>query len=168
MTDVSAYLQYFRNLANLHVNINDFYVMDINEPLNAMRSGMKFPALIMNTLEGSLAANNLDNVLDNIHGGFLIIDHLAKMDDFSGEMTILQHTKELGIDLISRMNYDLYKNEPAAMKAIQGFRYDSVTYQMVDGIFDNCFGFLFTYRLLSTMDLDYNPLKWHLLSESGT
>ncbi len=160
MTDVSAYLQYFRNLANLHMNINDFYVMDINEPLNAMRSCMKFPALIMNTLEGSLAANNLDNVMDNIHGGFLIIDHLDHVDDFIGEMVILQNTKKLGIDVISRMNYDLYKCEPAAIKAIQGFNVNSVAYQMVDGIFDNCFGFMFTYALVSPIDLSCDLNKW--------
>ena len=160
MNDVSAYLEYFRNLASLHVNINDFYVMDINEPLNAMRTSMKFPALIMNTLEGSLTANNLDNVSDHIQGGFLIIDNLLTVDDFIGEMVILQNTKKLGIDLISRMNYDLYKSEPAAMKAIQGFNINSVTYQMVDIIFDNCFGFMFTYALISPIDLSCDLNKW--------
>ena len=32
MTDISSYVEYFRTLAREHKEINDFYMMDINEP----------------------------------------------------------------------------------------------------------------------------------------
>jgi hypothetical protein len=160
MTDVRAYLHYFQTLASEHTNINDFFVMDINEPLAALRSEMKFPALIMNVLTGKFTASNLDNILDEVHGGFLIIDHLANVDDFSAEMLLLQHMKEIGTDIIARMNHDLRAEVPQAQKAFQGFSFNSVSYQMFDGLFDNCFGFMFTFKVLSRMELEYNPLKW--------
>ncbi len=160
MTDVRAYLHYFQTLAAEHNDIEDFYVMDINEPLQALRGSMKFPALIMNSLSGKFVAPNLDNTLDEVKGGFLILGRLDNVDDFSGEMLLLQHMKQIGQAIISRMNHDLMKCEPGATKAILGFHISSVSYQMVDGIFDNCFGFLFSYRFFNKLDLSYNTLQW--------
>ncbi|MCX6267038.1 MAG: hypothetical protein NTW16_06735 [Bacteroidetes bacterium] len=160
MTDVRAYLHYFQGLAIEHVQINDFFVMDINEPLAALRGEMKFPALIMNTLSGHFVAPNRDNILDEVKAGFLIIDRLDNVDDFSSEMLLLQNMKQIGTDIIARMNRDLIKCEPSAIKAFHGFHFSSVSYQMIDGIFDNCFGFLFTFKVFSKMNLDYDPLKW--------
>ena len=160
MTDVRAYLHYFQTLAKEHGHINDFFVMDINEPLTAMRSQIAYPALIMNSLHGKFLAPNLDNILDEVTGGFLIIGRVAKVNDFSAEMLLLQQMKEIGTDIIARMNRDLKACEPRAQKAILGFTLNSVSYQMVDGIFDNCFGFLFTFKIHAAMVFEYNPLKW--------
>jgi hypothetical protein len=160
MTDIKAYLDYFQILALQHVDIKSYYVMDINEPLAALRSEMQFPALIMNTVSGNFTASNLDNVLDEIKGGFLIIGRLTNIDDFSGEMLLLEQMKRIGTDIVSRMNHDLMKCEPRSQKAILGFRLGTVSYQMVDAIFDNCFGFLFSFRMVSKIDIDYNPTKW--------
>ena len=160
MTDVRAYLSYFQNIARMHKDINDFYVMDLQEPLAALRGNMQFPSLIMNTLTGNFMAPNHDNTLDETKGSFLILDQLQNIDDFSGEMLMFQHTKQIGQAIISRMNYDLMKCEPRATKAIIGFKIDSVSYQMIDGIFDNCFGFLFSFQFISSVDLSFNPLQW--------
>ena len=160
MTDVRSYLHYFQNLTKEHKGIRDFYIMDIQEPLASIRGNMTFPAMIMNTLTGNFIAPSHDNTQDELKGGFLIIDHLADLDDFSGEMLMFQNTKQLGLDIISRMNYDLQKCELRALKSIQGFRIDSVSYQMVDGLFDNCFGFLFSFQIVSPIDLIYYASKW--------
>ena len=160
MTDIKAYLDYFQILALQHVDIKSYYMMDINEPLAALRGEMQFPALIMNTVSGNFTASNLDNVLDEIKGGFLIVSRLTNTDDFPCEMLLLEDMKRIGADIISRMNHDLMKCEPRAQKAILGFRLGSVSYQMVDAIFDNCFGFLFSFKMFSKINLDYNPLKW--------
>ena len=160
MTDVRAYLHYFQTISLEHVGIFDFFVMDINEPLAALRDRIMYPALIMNSLSGSITSPNHDNVLDETKGGFLIISRLSKVDDFSGEMILLQQMKQIGMDIISRMNYDLMKCEPRAQKAILGFNLNSVSYEMIDGIFDNCFGFIFTYRFSSAANISYDPNKW--------
>ena len=163
MTDVRAYLHYFQYLAQSHVAINSFFVMDVNEPLAAMRDKIVYPALIMNTISGSFVAPNHDNTLDDVTGGFLILGRLGDIDDFVGEMLLLEQMKQIGTDIIARMNYDLIKCESRAAKAIIGFSINSVSYQMADGIFDNCFGFFFTFKLISPVDLSYNAAKWSLV-----
>ena len=160
MTDVRAYLSYFQTIASEHISINDYFVLDINEPLSALRGDIKYPALIMNSITGALNAQNLDNILDDVQAGFLIIGQLANVDDFSGEMILFQQMKQIGLDIISRMNHDLIRCQPRAQKAIWGFHLNSVAYDMVDGIFDNCFGFSFTFRLFSGVNCDYNSLLW--------
>ena len=37
MTDINSYVEYFRFIAREHKEINDFYMMDINEPLEVLR-----------------------------------------------------------------------------------------------------------------------------------
>ena len=43
MTDINNYVEYFRTLAREHKEINDFYMMDINESLDTLRSNIKYP-----------------------------------------------------------------------------------------------------------------------------
>ena len=160
MTDINNYVEYFRTLAREHKEINDFYMMDINEPLDALRSNIKYPALILTILSGNFEASNLDNILDLINGGFLIIGHLDQIDDFSGEMRLVSRMKQVGTDFIARMLHDFMKCEPLAVKAIPGFNINSVSYEMLGPVFDNDFGVMFSFKLLDYLDFDINPSKW--------
>jgi hypothetical protein len=42
----------FRKSHSTRPGINDFYIMDIYEPLDAFRSNIKYPALILMSLSG--------------------------------------------------------------------------------------------------------------------
>jgi len=161
MTDINSYVEYFRTLASEHKEINDFYMMDINEPLDALRSNIKYPALILTSLSGNFEASNLDNILDLINGGFLIISHLDQIDDFSGEMQIVSKMKQIGTDIIARMLHDHMKCEPLALKAIPGFNINSVSYEMLGPVFDNDYGIMFSFKLHECLDLRYDPLSWN-------
>ena len=77
MTDINNYVEYFRTIAREHKEINDFYMMDINEPLAALRSNIKYPALILTSLSGNFEASNLDNILDSINAGSVSYTHLT-------------------------------------------------------------------------------------------
>ena len=160
MTDINSYVEYFRTLAREHKELNDFYMMDINEPLDALRSNIKYPALILTSLSGNFEATNLDNILDLISGGFLIIDHLDQIDDFSGEMQLVSKMKQIGTDIIARMLHDHLKCEPLAVKAIPGFNINSVSYEMLGPVFDNDYGMMFSFKLQDCLDLEYDPEKW--------
>lgn len=160
MTDINTYVEYFRTLAIEHKEINDFYMMDINEPLDALRSTIKYPALILTSLSGNFEASNLDNILDSVNGGFLIIGHLDQIDDFSGEMQLVSKMKQIGTDVIARMLYDHMKCELLAIKAIPGFNINSVNYEMLGPVFDNDFGFIFSFKLVELVDYEYNSLMW--------
>jgi len=162
MTDINSYVEYFRILAREHKEINDFYMMDINEPLDALRSKIKYPALILTSLSGNFEASNLDNILDVINGGFLIIGHLVQIDDFSGEMQLISKMKQIGTDIIARMLYDYLKCEPLALKAIPGFSINSVSYEMLGPVFDNDFGMMYSFKIHNLIDLEYDASVWRL------
>ena len=153
MTDINSYVDYFRTLAREHKEINDFYMMDINEPLDALRSNIKYPALILTSLSGNFEASNLDNILDLINGGFLIIGHLDQIDDFSGEMQLVSKMKQIGIDIIFRMLKDYLKCEALAVKAIPGFNINSVGYEMLGPVFDNDYGLIFSFKYMDYVDI---------------
>jgi hypothetical protein len=162
MTDINSYVEYFRKIAAEHKEINDFYMMDINEPLAALRSNIKYPALILTSLSGNFEASNLDNILDLINGGFLIIGHLDRIDDFSSELLLLGKMKQIGTDIIARMLHDHMKCELLTLKAIPGFNINSVSYEMLGPVFDNDYGMMFSFKLQDCLDLELNPSKWEI------
>jgi hypothetical protein len=160
MTDINSYVEYFRRLAAEHKEINGFYMMDINEILDGLRSTVKYPALILENLSGTYIASNLDNPLEVINGGFLIIDHLQNPDDFQGEIIIIDRMKIIGHQIITRMLYDKMKCEPLAEKAIPGFDVNTVSFEVIGPIFDNDYGVLYSYKLLRCLVMEYNPSIW--------
>lgn len=160
MTDVIDYIRYFQKIANEHVEIKDFYIFNIQEAMNAMREGMQFPALILNTQKGSALVPHRDNTLDKVTGGFLVIDHLEQVDDFAGEMDIYQRMKDLGMQIIARMIYDKENCEPLSAKAIPGFDPNTVTYEIIDDVFNQGYGVLFSFQVITTLDLEYDISKW--------
>ena len=162
MTDINSYVEYFRTLAREHKEINDFYMMDINEPLAALRSNIKYPALILTSLSGNFEASNLDNILDSINAGFLIIGHLDKIDDFSAEVLVLSKMKQIGTDILSRMLLECMECELLALKAIPGFNINSVSYEMLGPVFDNDYGVMYSFKLLDCVGLEFDPSKWDM------
>jgi hypothetical protein len=152
MADISSYIDYFRKIASEHKDINGFYMMDINEILDGLRSTVKYPALILENLSGSYMASNLDNPLEVINGGFLIIDHLTNPDDFQGEMVLIDRMKEIGHQVIARMLHDKMKCELLSEKAIPGFDINNVNFEVVGPVLDNDFGLLFSFKLVDTID----------------
>jgi hypothetical protein len=160
MTDINSYVEYFRNIAAEHKEINDFYMMDINEPLAALRSNIKYPALILTSLSGNFEASNLDNILDTINGGFLIIGHLDQIDDFSGELMLLSKMKQIGTDIIARMLNDYLKCELLTVKAIPGFNINSVSYEILGPVFDNDYGMIFSFKLIHSPELEFDEGIW--------
>jgi hypothetical protein len=161
MADISSYIEYFRRLAAEHREINGFYMMDINEILDGLRSTIKYPALIVENLSGSYLASNLDNPLQLINGGFLIIDHLPSPDDFQGEVAIIDRMKLIGHQVIARMLQDYLKCETLAEKAIPGFDVNNVKFEVIGPVFDNDFGLMYSFKLIIMLDLEYNPIYWH-------
>jgi len=159
MADISSYIEYFRRLATEHKEINGFYMMDINEILDGLRSTVKYPALILENISGSYLASNLDNPLEVINGGFLILDHLPNPDDFQGEVTIIDRMKQIGHQIIARMLHDQLKCELLAEKAIAGFEINTVSYEMLGPVFDNDFGFQWSFILKNPISINVNDLR---------
>lgn len=155
--NVSEYLQYFSGLASLHPSINGFYTMDINEVLGDLRQGMRYPALILNSVNGFLSTNlSSENTQNLVKAGFMIIDHSENVDDFGREIQILGNTFDWGIDILTRI-----LNDSRCGTFIRKLDVNSVRYEMLGPVFDNDFGFMFTMDLkFFIADLSFNPSSW--------
>lgn len=155
MGTISNYIGYFRKIAQEDPEINGFYMMDINEILEGLRSTVKYPALILENLSGSYVVSNLDNTLEVINGGFLIIDHLQNPDDFEGEVVLIDHMKEIGHQVITRILYDQLKCEPMAEKSIPGFDLNTLTFEVFGPVFDNDFGISYSFKISAPIPMEY-------------
>ena len=155
--NVTEYLQYYRSIAALHPSINGFYTMDINEVLGDLRSGMKYPALILNSVNGFLSRNlSADNTQNLVKAGFMVIDHVDSVDDFQKEMQILGDTFDTCIDILTKLLKDAQCGT-----FIRKLDVDSIKYEMLGPVFDNDFGFMFTFDLrFFVSDLSYKPDRW--------
>lgn len=157
MNNIDSYILYFKQIASSHKSIKGFYMMDINEVYDSLRSKIEYPALILPSLQGNFYAKNYDNKLDNINGGFMIIDHCNDVGDYPKEMEIIANTKKIGQQIIAKMLYDVEKCETLASKALPGFDVNSVKYKMHGPVFDNDFGVLFEFQMQDVVDLEYQP-----------
>ena len=155
--NVAEYLQYFKDTASLHPSIKGFYTMDINEVLGDLRQGMQYPALILNSVNGSLSENmSQENTQNLVKAGFMVIDHGDSVDDFAREMQILGDTFEYSMQILSRL-----KRDAGCGTFIRKFDVNSIKYEMLGPVFDNDYGFMFTFDLrFFVSDLSYKPDQW--------
>ena len=155
--NVAEYLQYFRNIAALHPSIKGFYTMDINEVLGDLRQGMQYPALVLNSVNGSLSENlSSENTQNLVKAGFMVIDHMDSVDDFKREMQILGDTFEWSMEILSKL-----KKDASCGSFIKKFDVNSIKFEMLGPVFDNDFGFMFTFDLrFFASDLSYKPDQW--------
>lgn len=160
MTGITDYTEYFSKLAANYSTKLDFYIMDVNEFTGALRSSVIYPCLILNGLQGQLKSNTVDNVTDKIMGGFLILDHCAKAQDYEKEREIINLTKQIGIDIISRMEHDRIEcNSDHPLLA--GFDLNEVKYEMYGPVFDNDYGWNFSFSISDQLDLTFDAEKWN-------
>ena len=155
--NVAQYLEYFRSAASLHPSIKGFYTMDINEVLGDLRQGMQYPALILNSVNGFLSENlSAENTQNLVKAGFMVIDHADSLDDFTREMQILGETFDWSMDILTRI-----KNDAACGDFIRKFDVNSIKFEMLGPVFDNDYGFMFTFDLrFFVSDLSYKPEEW--------
>jgi len=156
MNSPNAYISYFRNLASNHIPSLGFYIMDINEVLESLRSGIAYPAMILINYNGNLLLRNADNPINEVAAGFIIIDHVLEQDDFVSEQIALNNSWERGRRVLARMFYEKLKGD----EALAGFNLNTVKYEMMGPLFDNDFGFMFTWKVDNYFPVDFDKSLW--------
>lgn len=164
---IKSYVAYFEKLAREHKMIahsesnRSFFVMDINEVLGAAAdSSLRYPALILNALSMRITGTNPDNSFESVLGGFIVIDHCDKVDDYNQVISAMARSRNIGYDILQRMHYDAKICEPLAIKVLTDFSITNVTAKMWGPVFDNDFGFHFEFPLNQLFELKYDPTNW--------
>ena len=156
MNNPEAYISYFRNLAAKHTPSCSFFIMDINEVLEAIRTNIWYPALILINYNGFLKMNNADNPINTVNAGFIVIKNVQDIDSFNYETAALYNTWNIGCDILSRMVHDKASCNPS----LEGFDLSSVKYEMMGPVFDNSFGFMFTWKVDVAFPITFNKSIW--------
>ncbi|AEL24008.1 hypothetical protein [Cyclobacterium marinum] len=170
MIDYSAYEDYFRDLATRYQKIghsptsNHFAVMDIDDILSAMRSDLNFetPSLILENPEGKFSYHN-SALRDENFGAFLILQQCINRGDTQQKREVMDHTKKVGAQVISRMHIDKqtrFKGTKDAPRFVQMFRLEQVRYFKAGPLFSNCYGWRFEFNIGMEGAMYYDSEDW--------
>ncbi len=159
--EFSAYISYFEAIARSHRQIahseqeKHFCRMNIEEVISDLRSQLLYPALLLESFEGGIIDHLSDNFLDKQEGAFMILKQCHN-DDFEMENLLLDECRQIGMDIISRMIKDRRDF------LLQGFDPASVHYQKVGPVFDNAFGYRFSFSIetAANASLQYRSERW--------
>lgn len=158
----SDYISYFENIARRHKSIlhtdsaKHFYRMDIDEVLTGLRTDIRYKVLILENHEGKFTDQLSDNIYEIQSGAFLVLDNLAKNGDYNAIATIQDACYQIGLDI-----YSWIKKDKAA-RVLPGIDINSFAYQKVGPLFDNAYGYRFTFNISKANGLAFDASKWNL------
>jgi len=103
---------YFEHLANSHRSIGHtpeekhFFRFELEEMLTGMRSGVNYPALILEGYDFSFADEDSDNVHKRVNCAFMLVGKVSDKGDFDEIHALWDHLEEIGDELIIRILHD--------------------------------------------------------------
>lgn len=150
-------LDYFKSLQENLKGLEGFYRMDLTEIRAAFRSGVPFPAMVLESHEGSFDQSIQNNSINTIFFAFTIYDNPEK-ENYNQQNEMLTNAEALGLKIIARMRYDAA--QPAHF-LFTNFDVSTVKYNKVGPIFsEKLYGFRFTGEIVNNHSLKINPTDW--------
>lgn len=127
------------------------------EELLANLPDVSVPALMVeNNEQGRFSdPGPSDNFLDIPYFAFFVIDK-APFNDFDQIEAVKSKTKAIGLKILSRMLNDRRHYR----KGLVMLKFDSVPYQSIGPIGDNCFGTMFSFTVQNMANTRHNPEDW--------
>ena len=152
-------VDYFQTI---NANLKDFpeksfFRMDLVEIQGAFRSGIKFPAMSVESPQLDLSDSNISNSVLGHDFAFTIWKN-PRMGDFAGQNTDLGDCERIGLKVLSRLRYDA--RVPAAL-IYNSFKVSSVKAIKVGPLFnENIYGYRFTGTFINNNALIIDPSDW--------
>lgn len=138
---IVAYLQ---NLATNNIHVNDFFRFNLNEIQGAMRKGISFPCLAIESHDGNFEGSTHNNSIEQKRFAFSILDK-PKRGDFDDENTKLDACEIIGKEFLKRMRLDSLTDGSTIYKA---FNIENVSYHKVGPLYnEHLYGYRFEVPL---------------------
>ena len=157
------FLTYLENISKANINIlhsdneKHFCVRDAAEMLEGMTDGLlNYPILAASLETGDVKELSVDNGIDAITSGFLIVDKCEDVNDYQKIMQIFDTTKKIGLSIVSRMMFDKSNGFPVFFSELL-----SVKHKQYGPVFDNCYGTLFTITYNEEVNLLLDKTDWN-------
>lgn len=151
---------YFKDLANKHVDIKDYCSTSPQELADKIQSvdGIMSPILIFFDYYCKLSGKE-QRTFNNRSLAFSIMYSGIKPDDFSGQRMAKDNAEEIGLEVLSRIK--VQSNMPDIGWLYNNFEKDSVTYdELIASGVDSFYGMEFHFDLKTLEPLVVTPEKW--------
>lgn len=150
-------VNYMRSLADNHLDIKDFFRMDVTEIQGAFRAGIDFPCLALESLEGDFSGSSTGNSIDNQSFAFTMLT-APVIGDFKEQNIMLDQSQIIGKELIARMRHDARVKGHLLHKA---FYVSGVNYHKVGPLFlEHLYGYRFVVELRYKTELIVDVGVW--------
>lgn len=166
MTEAS-YIAYFKNLATKSTDIahvettlkKSFFVVDnpfdLTEVDNALRSGIKLPAMLLDIPKFTPSGNGGANYTNTVEGTFVILQKASKGNLSSVRDECLQ----IGLKFLYRMHYD-YKEQMIEAGRPVFFKMEDTDVEPVGPIAVEHYGYIFTFRFICPFSFSVSGASW--------
>lgn len=173
MSNVTAYVDYFRQLAVRHKDIlhdpltetgkgeikrKRFCTFGNNEVINGLRTGISFPALIIELYDNNLSAESPYDIRQGSKGAFMVIDHAVE-NNFADEERAYATAEGIMYDILKQVWQDHYG--PNADRCTTPFKQFKFTCDITPTgkLFTNEYGWYvqFDFDLQNTIDIKEPP-----------
>ena len=145
-------------IATAHNSINGFFRFNINELNNQFRSGIKTPALLLESYSASIEENTNNTVnFNNRDMSFLLLDFTGNADNYNKQDLVLDNLENVALDIISYLKQQHKTKESILFGMLQP---NSFRLEKVGPIFDNMYGWNILYTLKNHEPMSFNPDNW--------
>ena len=164
MVNTNEYISYFRTIATnnkaiAHTNTEKhFYRIDISEVLEALRSDINYPALLLENHSGQIIDALSDNPKDSVNFGFAVVKAVDnRTDNYTDVENALSACHDICRQIISKMWKDAKRQDTI----VQSIDLNTVTYEKVGPVFDNCYGYRVSGSIIAKADIYFNTAEWN-------
>ena len=154
----SKLVAFHQAIANAHNSIKGFYRFNINELNNQFRSGVKTPALLLESYSSSIQENTENTTnFNNRDMSFLLLDFTGKADNYNKQDEVLDALENVALDIMTYLKKE-HKNRESLLFGM--LDRGSLSYEKVGPLYDNMYGWSILYTLKNHEPLLYNPDNW--------
>lgn len=147
-----------KSITEYHKQLNGFYRFNWNEITGQFRSGIKTPALLLESHSSRLNSNtNKSTTFNGRNISFLLLDFTGKVDSYNKQEEVLDQLENIGLDIASYLK-QLHGDRTSWLFGL--FDVDSFEMQKVGPIFDNMYGWNILYTLKNHEALCLIPENW--------
>jgi hypothetical protein len=151
---------FFKDLANKHVDINDYCSTSVEELAGKIGSvaGIQSPILVFFDYFGKLSGTE-QRTFNNRSLAFSILFNKVQADDFPAQRTAVNTAEEIGLEVLSRIN--VQSKMPDIGWLYNNFDKNTATWEEViaEGQ-DGFYGMEFHFDLKTLEPLVVTPEKW--------
>lgn len=151
-------VDFHREIAQAHKQINGFYRFNWNEINGQLRRGIQTPALLLESYSAEIEENQTATTHFNRKAmSFLLIDFTGKVDNYDRQEEVLDALENVALDIVA---YLKHQNKTRTSLLFGMIEQGSITYEKVGPIFDNMYGWNVLYNLKNHEPMYYDPTKW--------